>query len=278
MGKLLWLASYPKSGNTWLRTFLHNLLRNPEAGYDINRITEFTLAEADTLWYRRHLPKPGSTYTFEDVIATRPNAHLDMTRAFPDTVFVKTHNAMVADGGQPILTLALTAGAIYVVRNPLDVAISYSHHLGRSIDATIDFMNAPGARTPNTDKNVYQILGSWSENVQSWTAAASPGLLVLRYEDMLDKAEATFGSVARFLGLAPPPARLKKAIRGASFATLRAQEERQGFKERSPSAERFFRAGRAGQWRTELNADQIRRLVEAHRVQMARFGYLPEGY
>ena len=273
MGKLLWLASYPKSGNTWLRTFLHNFLRDPPAGYDINRITEFSIAEADVMWYRRHLPKAGSSYSFEEVAAARPKAHEDMTKAFPDTVFVKTHNAMVADRGQPLLTMALTAGAIYVVRNPLDVVVSYSHHLGQTIDETIRFMNTPGARTPNTDKNVYQILGSWSENVESWSARPTPGLLVLRYEDMLDDGPATFGKVVRFLGIDPPPGRLARAIGASTFETLRAQEDRHGFKERSPSAERFFREGRAGQWRERLTQAQIDRIVEAHETQMKRFGY-----
>ena len=82
----------------------------------------------------------------------------------------------------------------------------------------------------------------------------------------------------RFLGLSPPPERLTKAIEFSSFQALRAQEESAGFRERAERQERFFRVGKAGQWREVLTEAQVRRIVSSHREQMARFGYVPEGY
>ncbi|MCI0430160.1 MAG: sulfotransferase domain-containing protein [Rhodospirillales bacterium] len=174
MGKIIWLASYPKSGNTWLRAFLHNLLRDPKEGYDINRITDFTIGESAVGWYQPLIGRAPGDWTVEEVAKVRRKAHEAMTRAYPDNVFVKTHNALTADRNGPVITLELTAGAIYILRNPLDVAISYSHHLGKSVDHVIGILNHPRAGTPNTPTNVYQLLNSWSGHVTSWTRNPHP--------------------------------------------------------------------------------------------------------
>ena len=276
MGKIIWLASYPKSGNTWIRAFLHNLLRDPPEGYDINRITDFTIADSDVRWFEPFIGRPPGDWTREEVAGVRPRVHAAMTKAFPDSVFVKTHNALVEDRYGPLITLPLTAGAIYMVRNPLDVVVSYAHHLARPLDDVIELLNSPDTGNPNTERTVYQILRDWTEHVLSWTAHPSPALHVLRYEDLLEAPELHFGKLTRFLGLKPPPERLARAIRRASFGELKAREEAAGFAERSPLADRFFRQGEAGQWRKTLSAAQVNRIVETHREQMGRFGYLPD--
>ena len=116
---------------------------------------------------------------------------------------------------------------------------------------------------------------SWSKHVLSWTRNPNPALFVMRYEDMLDDPVASFGALARHLLLYPTPQQLSRAVEQSSFAVLRQQEEEKGFRERSPKAEKFFRVGRAGQWREVLTTQQIDRIVEAHGEQMQRFGYLP---
>ena len=96
-----------------------------------------------------------------------------------------------------------------------------------------------------------------------------------RNEDMLSAPHKSFAAIDRFLQLGSPRDRLERAIRRSSFKVLQEQEKRRGFREKTEVAERFFRAGKAGQWRTALSRAQIDRVVEAHRDQMARFGYLP---
>jgi hypothetical protein len=275
MGKLIWLASYPKSGNTWLRAFLHNLMRNPSESHDINRLADFTLSDAQMRWYQLFDSRPGSEITKEEIAALRPRVHEAMTRSHPDSVFVKTHNALVEDRGTSMITMEYTAGAIYVVRNPLDVAISHSHHYAITIDESIKALNTPGLQTINEEIYCYERHGSWSENVMSWTNRPNPGLHVVRYEDMLSAPHKTFAGVAAFLGLKVTRDRLDKAIKLSSFKVLREQEKRHGFIERTAKSERFFREGRAGQWRTALNAAQVEAVTSVHREQMARFGYWP---
>jgi hypothetical protein len=109
----------------------------------------------------------------------------------------------------------------------------------------------------------------------SWTHRPTPGLHIVRYEDMLNAPQKTFGGVAAFLGLQVPRDRLDKAIKLSSFKVLREQEKRHGFIERTANSQRFFREGKAGQWRKALTAAQIDMLTSVHRDQMARFGYWP---
>jgi hypothetical protein len=274
MGGIIWLASYPKSGNTWLRSFLHNLLRNPTESYDINTLGDFTYGESQVRWYRQFDPRPGSQYSLDDVRRLRPMVHRHLTTLSRDSIFVKTHNALVEDEGAALVSMDVTAGAIYVIRDPRDVAISYSHHQGKPLDYTIELMSSDGACTAGDDVNVYERMSSWSRHVESWTHAPNRQLLVLRYEDMLNEPFKTFGAVAQFLGLNAPRARLDKAMKLSSFKVLKAQEQRKGFIERPPQAEAFFREGKAGQWKKALSAEQIARIEADHGEQMRRFGYL----
>jgi hypothetical protein len=274
VGKILWLASYPRSGNTWLRAFLHNLFRNSDEPYDINRLQDFTLLDSDARWYRALDPRPMTELTKEEVAALRPRVHAAMTAAFPDTVFVKTHSALVEDRGTPMITLEHTAGAIYVVRNPLDVAVSYSQHYGVSLDEAVAAMNRPGNQSISNQENfVYEVQGSWSEHVKSWTATPSAARHVVRYEDMMNEPLRAFGGVVGFLGLQVAPERIAHAIERSSFAVLREQELRKGFRERSRKSDRFFHSGQIGRGVQLLSPSLVQSLSDNHREQMVRFGY-----
>lgn len=277
MGRLIWLASYPKSGNTWMRAFLHNLFRNPPKPAAINELDQFCLSESKPQWYLPYTGgQPTENLSLAEIMALRPRVQQDMTRAFPDSVFVKTHNFLGESHGYPLVNQAATAGAIYIVRNPLDVTLSAADHFGLTTDRAIDFMALPSAVTVNDARNVPELLGSWSMHVKSWTQQPHPGLLVLRYEDMLENPKEAFGRVVSFLRLPPSPQRLDKALRFSSFKELRRQEKKGGFRERSQNSRSFFRVGKRDQWREALTPGQIARIVELHRAQMERFGYVPE--
>ncbi|MSP82255.1 MAG: sulfotransferase domain-containing protein [Alphaproteobacteria bacterium] len=277
MGKLIWVASYPKSGNTWLRVFINNLLRNPDQPIDINNIALLTIVDSLAEWYRRvGVPDP-QKLSFEEVAKLRPKVHRLLTTHQPDNVFVKTHSALMTDFGVPAITPEVTAGAVYVVRNPLDVVLSYSHHLAKPIDVVIEHMATKNVHTGNSRDWVAEAQGSWTDNVESWTAKKQKGIHVLRYEDMTAEPVKSFKGVARFLGLDPPRARLEKAICMSSFKVLQDQERRHGFVEKHPEAPTFFRAGKVGQWREVLTPEQVARIITDHHVQMERFGYCRNG-
>lgn len=276
---IVWLASYPKSGNTWTRAFLHNLfalMQGEGAEQDINAINEFTTWDLAAKRYEPHLGKPILEASREEIAAVRPKVQAEIAAETPGLALVKTHHALVLDRGHPTLNFAVTSGAVYLVRNPLDVAVSFAHHMGASIDDAIEQMGLAGLETPVTDKSVYEVYGSWSQNVASWTARPHRAVCVLRYEDLLDEPFGTFARLARHLMLRPTPEQMDEAIARSSFERLRAQEAAKGFREKPDSAERFFREGKAGQWRKALSRRQVRRIVEAHGEAMGRFGYLSD--
>jgi Sulfotransferase domain len=277
MGNLIWLASYPKSGNTWVRAFLHNLMLDAERPHEINRLGEVTAGDVEPSRYTTLAGRPAVELTTDETAALRTRVQEMMAAEAPGTRFVKTHSAVLDIAGHPTFNMAVAAGAIYIVRNPLDVAVSFSHHLAEPVERVIDFMGRDYVNTTTTPDMMVDFIGSWSQHVESWTGRPSPGLHVMRYEDMLDRPTTTFGDLVRFLGLDKSRQQIDKAIRHASFKVLRKQEERSGFLERSPLAKRFFRSGTKEQWRRELTDEQVASVVAAHREHMARFGYVPDG-
>jgi hypothetical protein len=121
---------------------------------------------------------------------------------------------------------------------------------------------------------VFEVWGSWSQNVESWTMRSAEPVLVVRYEDMLDEPMKTFTAIVRHLRQAPTTAQIQAAIDRSSFRRLNEQEARLGFSEKSARGSAFFRVGRHGQWRDKLTPDQVSAIVAKHHVQMRKFGYM----
>jgi len=276
MGNIIWLASYPKSGNTWTRIFIQNLFLDPDKPIDINEVGNMTLGDGSKTWYEKVGGKPVDDMSPEEIAALTPKVHKAFTNAYPDSVFVKTHSAVGALHGVPLITKECTAGVIYIVRNPLDVVISLADHYGLSLDGGIDMMNNPKATALPSERKVDQIYGSWSSHVGSWHQFSGPRMFTMRYEDMLHKPAKTFGKMAQFLGLKPPKQRLQKAIRFSSFNSLKKQESEKKFREQSNQNEKFFRSGKSGQWKKILSEEQVSRIVDCHGSIMKEFGYLPK--
>jgi len=271
LGKIVWLASYPKSGNTWLRVFLHNYINRPDEPASINKLTKLSASECNAAFFHAYLPGPPAAYTTQDVQRVRPQVHRDLTKLHPDLVFIKTHNANRAVHGIPLCTPALTAGAIHIIRDPRDVAVSYAAYTGLPLDETIAFMSQSGAANRGTAQQVFEVLGSWSNHTESWTSA--PKFLHLRYEDMLNNPTHEFGRIIHYLGGGPDPARLAKAVAFSAFATLAQQESAHGYQAASPTASPFFRQGRAGAWREVLSETQRAKIESDHGPMMKKFLY-----
>jgi hypothetical protein len=275
MGRFVWIASYPKSGSTWLRAFLNNYIRDLRTPYDVNDRVDLSTGESGAALYHPFDPRPASHYSIADVQRMRPLVHRRLAATHDGLFFVKTHNALLTVENISLITPEVTAGAIYIVRDPRDIAVSYSLHLGRSLDETIDFMADTDAATGGTDVKVYERLSSWSAHVHFWTRAPNPRLHVMRYEDMVAAPETQFGAVIRFLGQEPNAERLRRAAAFSAFGVLAAQENSHGFAERpTESQAAFFRVGKPGQWRDVLTASQALRVERQHDGLMRRFGYL----
>jgi hypothetical protein len=274
---IIWIASYPKSGNTWARVFIHNLLRElsgDDGVQSINRLNEHTAWEIPASHFERALGKPIAQASNAEIARARPEVQRHLANGRTAPFFVKTHMCFGNDHHHPTINVDATTAAIYMVRNPLDVAISYAHHSGHSIDETVRNMAVPGLKTPGDESNVYEVLGSWSQNVASWMGMTARPVHLIRYEDMLANPGRTFAILARFLRLTPSEEQLKRAIEKSSFTELSRQEKEGGFNERPPTAQKFFREGRAGQWREVLTEKQIQDICGTHAPVMQRCGYL----
>ncbi len=278
MGRIVWIASYPRSGNTWVRYFLLCLLQGlrREPVPDINRLYRFSTWDALNVWWAERIGKPLEQASKAEVAAGRATVQATIASAGPQLSFVKTHNAWASVGGHATINAAVTAAAIYLVRNPLDIAVSSAAYLNIPQDDAIARLNQAGYETYNMKGGVYELYGSWQENLLSWVDRKRPPVLALRYEDLLEAPEAAFARLAAFVGMKADAATLRQAIAAASFARLEGQEARDGFIERPDSARQFFRSGASGQWRDALTPAQVAAVVEPNRALMRRFGYLPE--
>ena len=278
MSGIIWLASYPKSGNTWLRAFLANHFANSQKPIAINKLPAFALGDNFLIHYERMLGRPCDRISDEEAQRLRPDVHQWFATAQGRTVFVKTHSIVGKVGDRPLITPDATAGAIYVIRHPFDVAVSWSHHYNTDLDHAVDALCRSGNALPRANGLLTQYLGSWAEHVHSWTTA--PGLTrhVIRYEDMQTRPQATFAALAAFLGLPPDQERLKRSIRFSCFRELAGQERVSGFIEARPDgATRFFREGCLGTGMTILTDAQRARLSDALGDVMDRHGYSTSG-
>lgn len=275
---IVWLASFPKSGNTWLRAFLFALrkIRSGAAiqSIDLGEFATTNVSDRLVSAYAPHLSRPVAEADKRDFAAARPHVQKAIALSAPAAVFIKTHNARIEDRGWPTINLGVSIGAVYLVRNPLDVAISWARFRGVSVDEAIADMAREGNETEPNGDDVHMVLGSWSQNVRSWTAPANPLVLVIRYEDMLDDPLHVFTAVTDHLAIDCVRDDVVRAIQLSSFDELQSAERASGFLEKPPEANMFFRKGRAGQWRDVLSAEQVDRIVSVHGEQMARFGYL----
>ena len=278
MAQILWLASFPKSGNTWLRAFLANYLRGGRLPEDINKLPDFSYGDMRVEYYEQISGKKAETLDYDEINRLRPRVHRFLAGANPGLVLVKTHSHLSTIDDIPTITPEVTFGAVYVVRNPLDVAVSFGHHYGQSTESAVRAVCFKGLETIPQPGHILQVLADWSTHVNGWTNAPGLYLQLLRYEDMTRSPNKTFGGVLDFLKIPRDRERLKRAIRHCSFKVLAGQEQQSGFVERSKSAKKFFRSGEVGGWRKELTPEHVDFIVNHHREAMTKMGYLsPEG-
>jgi hypothetical protein len=277
MRGIIWLASYPKSGNTWFRIFLENLLGDQRRLLEINELDGTAIASARGI-FDDNVGIEASDLDFDEIERLRPDVYLKLAELSEEALYMKVHDAYTSVEEERFLfPVESTAGVIYLIRNPLDVAVSFAYHLGIDYDRAIMNMADEGYTFCGTEERLYsqlrQRLLSWSSHVLSWTQSGIR-THIIRYEDMKLEPYKTFEGAVRFLGLKYEKERINRAIVSSAFKRLQQQEKESGFKEKSPNAELFFRNGESGSWRGELTGEQAERIIKAHREVMIRFGYL----
>lgn len=280
MKGVAWLVSYPKSGNTWLRALLTNYLSETGEPVSINRLRGLRLA-ADRETLEDFAGVDSSELNPREIELLRPRVNQAIVNDAQDLLLIKVHERFrYAPDGRPLFTPGPHERTIYMIRNPLDVAVSFAHHLSQSVDEAIRLMGSGRyglcMETDTAVSGLPEPLGSWSDHVTSWLDDAGVSPLILRYEDLVESPIEQAARVLRFLELEPERVRLDRAVEHSTFARLQEQERHGGFRERQPTAPSFFRAGATGGWRTCLSAAQTERLIDEHRTTMRRLGYIDD--
>lgn len=278
--KIVWLASYPKSGNTWFRVFLSNLLSKENGPVDINNLYATPIASNREL-FDEATGLSSSDLTSDEIDNLRPGVYEYAARNSKEILFQKVHDAwLITESGEPMFSGKVTKSVVYFVRNPLDVAVSFSNHLSKSLESTVKIMAdnsyAFGSTSNRLHFQLRQRLLTWNNNVKSWVDESNLPIIVLRYEDMKSDTFATFSKALKFIDIEATSDEIVKAIRFSDIKEMQKQEAVKGFKEKPANASSFFRKGEAGTWRKELSDDLVKRICSDHREMMLRFGYLDE--
>jgi hypothetical protein len=277
MKNIIWLASYPKSGNTWFRMFLSALFHDKEL--DINHLNtdgifsskhfvETTLdVDADLLIGRQI--EVFQRQTFEYLSATAKK-----------TMFVKIHDAFTFSetDGLPLIPEEATKMAVCFVRNPLDVTLSLANHTGKNIEQTIKkFITNPvgafGGRTNAPYSQFQQPLGTWSMHVESWLTKPTFPVHFVRYEDMKARPFETFKAATTAMELGVTDDQIKRAIAETEFEKLKQKEVEKGFHEKQLPKASFFHKGEVGRWKKELTTEQIEKIRAVNEPMMKHFNY-----
>jgi hypothetical protein len=281
MNKIYWIASYPKSGNTWVRIFLTNYLMEGDEPADINHLKGGPIA-SDRDVFDRWAGAEASDLPAEEVANLRPEVYRQMALHIEHPLYMKVHDACTRNGeGAMLFPPDVTAGVLYIIRNPLDVAVSYAHHGGRSVQKSVEGLCKPDGNVyESSDRLPFQLpqrLLSWSGHVRSWVDESGMRVTVVRYEDLLRQPGEEFERVLQALDLEPDAGRLSKAMAFSRFDDIQDQERKSGFKEKRLKADApFFREGRAGTWRAEMPPELAERILATQAEIMRRFGYLDE--
>lgn len=281
MKGIVWLASYPKSGNTWFRVFLANLLRDSDKPVGINNLEIIRRVSARDI-FDSNVGIESSDLTADEIDLIRPDLHRYLADNTAEPLFMKIHDAYTCVAvNTPLIPTEATLGSLYFIRNPLDVAVSFAYHSSWDYMTSIENMANDSFAFNDKPNRLYtqlrEKLLSWSGHVVSWMDRTPFPVCLIRYEDMKTKPLETFTKAVQFAGLPHTPAQIQKALEFSTFEILQKQEESEGFREKNPASSRFFRKGQVGSWREELTKEQVARIVADHATVMRRFGYLKTG-
>ena len=269
---MILLASYPKSGNTWVRALLTHYF-SVDGKVDLNRLEGF--------------PQLTSRVVFDDMMGVssadvsperlrqlRGAFCLSFAQARPTERFVKVHEQF-----DPVLfPNPPVTGVVYLVRNPLTLALSYADHQAWPVERIVEFMCDPnaGLYQQNTFNFVQlsQHLGRWDQHVQAWADRCDAPVCVIRYEDLCADPLQGLSKILLTCWGEGNPDRIAAAVRDCSLHRLAEQEKETGFQERNTRTERFFNRGEARSWKDELPTELADRIVAEFGETMERLGYL----
>ena len=279
MKKIVWIASYPKSGNTWMRYLLGNYFFNHNDKFDPNIISylkkfhlDDKLLNLNRLQDLKENPYNASKYWIKS------QENLNILNG--DITFLKTHNALININGNEFTNDDVTLAIIHIVRDPRDVVISYSKFNGLTIEQTINIMTKKTLYYTQDPKALsdISIIGSWGFNYESWkNGIPSIPRILIRYEDLITNCSNIFEKVIKFLSkhmnCKLNSRKIETSIELSKFENLKKYESKNTFKE-NVGFDNFFRVGKSNNWKKELSSYEAKIIEDKFNSEMIDLGYL----
>jgi len=275
MHKNIFLASYPKSGNTWLRSIIGNFY-NFDKEFSLNDLKSIPL-----LSIKKHFNE------FENKVYVNNNElHFDWisqniikcqnilnNKANHLNIF-KTHSARHKN----FTNETVNAGFIYIVRDPRDIIVSLKNFSGKEIDKTIDeFLFSKSLMI--TTNGAQELLSTWELNVQSWLNYNSVPRLIIKYEDLKLNSKEIILNIKKFLNkihrlnINLRDQDIDKILENTNFNNLKKLEDKNGFDEATIHS-KFFRSGTSNQWKDVLTNTQVKLIEKNLKSLMRYFNYI----
>jgi len=282
MKKIIWITSYPKSGNTWMRYLIANYFFNKEKKENFN-ISEKILYFPIPSYLEKLASRDQLLMNPYNISKYWIKIQEEGLRSVSDdnVVFLKNHNALVSIEGNDFTNENLSIASIYIVRDPRDVVVSYSHYKNSSYDEVIDILCSKKLYYNFSKSKKFpqiEILGSWQFNYTSWRdGVPKMEKHLVRYEDLIDDCHTYFSKTVDFLtnilNTKTDRSLVDFSIDVSAFAKLKAHEKKSGFKQNEGKSV-FFRSGKKGQWKNSLKLNQIKKIENAFKNEMQDLGYL----
>ena len=285
---IIWIASYPKSGNTWLRSIISALVYSDDGIFDFNLLKK--IQQFPEKIYFKDLIKDFSNF---DEIKKNWIFAQDKINLDNKIKFFKTHQGKYTVDGDDFTNNINTRAVIYVVRDPRNVINSISNHYSLSVENSLKFMLSP--KLIGNGKNfeesfmdnkpsMFTLLGKWNDHYRSWTRNKK-NLLLIKYENLIRDPKIEMDKIIHFLNkylkFDTSIEKNKNIIETTSFEYLKKLEGKGLFKEaplkkNTAGRVKFFNLGPKNQWAKESNQEIIKSIEKNFSTEMRELGYLKQ--
>jgi hypothetical protein len=253
---IIWLASYPKSGNTWVRSLLSAYYYSKNGDFSFELLKNIGLYPQKK-YFDIKINKPGEINSYWDISQKKIISK-------KKKIILKTHNSLLALNGKNFTKPEYTLGIIYIVRDPRNVVTSLKNHYDLDYEQSLDFMlNEKKYIYDIREKNDYSdfhFLSSWSNHYKSWINNNLFKRMVIKYEDLEKNTYKTLKNLITYInGLYQvnekiDEIKINNCIKTTSFEILKYKEKKEGFSENVYSEKTkkkidFFHLGSKNKWR-----------------------------